>query len=310
MKSASTSSNISLADKLAYFFKLFLLRARGTRGAPIIPWSDIAEYEFFMAKYLPEDERKLADHKVLEIGYGARPWRLFALASMGVDIRGIDLDKPTYGYNPKRLLSVLSRNGFERFLKSLVRGVFFDQADIRQLSNECKAIGRELTLDESRLVVGNAADGHHFGPGSFTFAFSEDVFEHIPAETLPEVLSNLKKWLKKGSLLMVRPHIYTGISGGHDPDCYPHFVADGTAPESKAWAHLLDPDYKVNTFLNRLGLHDYIRLFSEHFEVLGTKQKYDSLGKDYLTDDLRRKLIPRYSEEELLTNQVLFVLRA
>ncbi|MPR32130.1 class I SAM-dependent methyltransferase [Salmonirosea aquatica] len=310
MKSASEGSGLNLLFKIDYSFKLLKMRLRGGNIDYIIPWDDINEYKYYLAKYSAFGKDNLNEYTVLEIGYGARPWRLFSLASMGVNIHGIDIDRPTYGANPARLLEVLRQNGFERFSKSLVRGILFDRKDISRLRAEFKVLGKDLVLDESRLVVGNAAEVSHFSPNTFTFAFSEDVFEHIPVETIPDVLSNLKGWLQKDALLLIRPHVYTGISGGHDPDCYPHKINSDSFPKEKAWSHLLNPDFKINTFLNKLRLHDYIKLFSKNFEILEMKQKYDSLGKEFLTEDLRKRLIPQYSEEELLTNQVLFVLRA
>jgi SAM-dependent methyltransferase len=310
MRSASNEKNIGLVSRIRYALKLLQMRMQTGEKPQIIPWTDIHEYEYFLAKYSPNKKSKLVDNQVLEIGFGARPWRLISLASLGVDIKGIDLDRPTYGFSPKRLLQVLKENGVERFVKSLARGVLYDRADLRQLKAELKSQNKELVLAASRMVVGNAGETRHFAPDSFTFAFSEDVFEHIPPTVLPKVVENLKRWLKPGSIAVIRPHVFTGISGGHDPDLYPHKVVNQDIPQDRAWSHLLDPDFKVNTYLNKLRLADYINLFSEHFEILEMKQKYDQLGKEYLTPELREKLIPTYTEEELLTNQIAFVLRA
>ena len=310
MRSASSESGINILTKAIYFYKLFKIRVNDDKRETIIPWRDIYEYESILAKYLPNEGQKLVDHRVLEIGYGARPWRLLSMVSMGINIQGIDLDRPTYGYNPKRLIGALKRNGFERFIKSFVRGLFFDRSDIRALKNELRAVNKNLTLDEKCMMVGNAKESHHFNPNSFTFAFSEDVFEHIPGEDIPHVLDNIKTWLQPGGIAVIRPNVWTGITGGHDPDYYPDEILAGRAPHTKAWMHLLQPDFKVNTYLNRLRLQDYVRLFSERFEILEVIQKHKQLGKEYLSADLLSQLSPDYSEEELLTNQISFVLRA
>lgn len=310
MKSTSSEKNINFFSKVVYALKLLHMRTKDDGSQSLIPWADINEYEIFLSNYVIDNKVSLEDHSILEIGYGARPWRLISMTSLGIDISGIDLDRPTYGVNPERLLQVLKKNGLERFLKSLVRGLLYDRADLKKLEKELKVLNKSLQLDESRMIVGSASDSKHFLPASFTFAFSEDVFEHIPPEILPQVIKNMKFWLKPGSIAIVRPHVYTGISGGHDPDLYPHKIMAQTFPPHKAWSHLLDSDFKVNTYLNKVRLPDYIQLFSKHFEILEIKQKYNQLGKQYLTPEIREKLIPFYTEEELLTNQVAFVLRA
>lgn len=102
------------------------------------------------------------------------------------------------------------------------------------------------------MTVGNADEADHFEPRAFSFAFSQDVFEHIPHGVLSSVLANLKSWLKRGAICVIRPHIYTGITGGrHDPAYYAYRVQSNSIREDKAWAHLWDPEFKVNTYLNR-----------------------------------------------------------
>jgi hypothetical protein len=311
MKTASSIRGIDLFSKVQYSFQLLKVRLDSdSEGQTLIPWSDIREYEYFLAKYDPGGSSKIQEHDVLEVGFGARPWRLFAMTSLGINIAGIDLDRPTYGCNPSRLIQVLKTNGFERFVKSFVRGVLFDLNDLRKLRKELNLVGKSLLIDETKMEVGNAAESFHFKPESFSFAFSEDVFEHIPPDVLPSVLANLKTWLKKDAICVIRPHIYTGITGGHDPAYYAYRVETHSIREDRAWAHLWDPEFKVNTYLNKLRLRDYYKLFSEHFDILEVKQKYHQLGKEYLNDSVLQKLNGEYSEEELLTNQVAFVLRA
>ncbi|TAE28698.1 MAG: methyltransferase domain-containing protein [Cytophagales bacterium] len=309
MKSASHSSGVSLLDKLVYFYKLYRIRIRTNKSDSIIPWDDIREYTTIIEKYCPKGFNKLDEHRTLEIGYGARPWRLLSLASLGVDIKGIDLDRPTYGFSPKRLWEALRENGFERFLKSFVRAAIFDRADLNTLKRQLQKIDRELVIEESRMVIGNARDGNHFEPNQFSFAFSEDVFEHISSDELPSVLDNIKVWMKPGGILVIRPNVWTGICGGHDPDYYPYDVLTKQAPRDRPWEHLLNPDFAVNTYLNKLRIKDYVNLFTERFEIMEVKQKHEELGKEYLTPMLLEKLLPNYTEEELLTNQTRFVLR-
>ena len=57
-----------------------------------------------------------------------------------------------------------------------------------------------------------------------------------------------------------------------------------------------------------IKLSDYRELFSKHFETLEEKVKRPDFGKEFLTPKIRQEL-SSYSEEDLLTNQVLFVLK-
>jgi hypothetical protein len=140
--------------------------------------------------------------------------------------------------------------------------------------------------------------------------YFQKIFEHIPADILPAVVDNLYQWLQPGGLAVVGPHVYTGISGGHDPDYYPHRVMNGSAPKEYAWRHLWDPNFQVDTYLNKLGLDDYVRLFQEKFDILECTPKYAPIGESYLTDEIRNKLSSSYTDEQLFTNNVHFVLRS
>lgn len=308
MKSASDVKNIGTINTIKYWYLLLKMRLRRNSHNEIIPWDDFNDYEYFLKKYCP-DKAILLENKVLEIGYGARPWRLIALNSLGVDIQGIDLERPMYGFNVSRLLKVLKDNGFERFLKSLVRGILFDLRDLKKINDELRIKGKNLIINEEIMKVGNAGEKIHFEDGSFTFAFSEDVLEHVPQPELSKLIDNLSYWLKKGSIVVLRPHVFTGISGGHNPDWYPHKVLDLSAPKESAWEHLLDKNFKVNTYLNKLKYSDYLKMFEEKFELLEIKQRHEKLGESYLTSEIYDKLKNDYSREELLINQIALVLR-
>jgi hypothetical protein len=308
MKTASSNEKISFLEKISYAFKLFRKRLAG--GYHVVgAWNDIDEYQAILQQYDDTHEGELTKHRVLEIGYGARPWRLFTLLSVGVDIIGIDLEQPTYGFNILRLLKVLRKNGFERFMKSSVRGLLFDRQDLRLLEGELRQRGKPLIICDKRLLVGNASDQHHFAPNSFTFIYSEDVFEHIPTSLLPDIVENMYCWMIPQAIALIRPHIFTGISGGHDPDYYQDRVQLKKVDPNRAWAHLWDSHYVVNTYLNRMRLSDYVALFEKRFEILAIKQKFDRLGLDYI-DHIRKKVPSTFTEDELLTDEVLFILKS
>ena len=308
MKSASDVKDIGVINTVKYWYLLLKMRLKSNSNNGIIPWHDFNDYEYFLKKYCP-DRATLLENKVLEIGYGARPWRLVALSSMGVNIQGIDLERPLYGFNVVRLLKVLKDNGFERFFKSFVRGILFDSRDLKKIKNELEIRGKSLVVNEEIMKVGNAGEKFHFEDGSFTFAFSEDVLEHVPRPELSKLIDNLSHWLKKGSIVVLRPHIFTGISGGHNPDWYPHKVLDMSAPKETAWEHLIEKNFKVNTYLNRLKFDDYLKMFEKKFELLEIKHRHEKLGENYLTEEIYNKLRNDYSREELFLNQIAIVLR-
>lgn len=309
MKSASSQQGISPLQKIVYLAKLLKMRLSGG-NADIGPWKNLEEYREVLARYGAGDCQTLERNRILEIGFGARPWRLLTMLSLGIDATGIDLDAPTLGASPTRLLEVLKRNGFERFAKSFVRGAIFDRRDLRKLDQELRTKGLKLDYDAARLVVGNAADPKSFQEHSFDFVFSEDVFEHIPEEQLRQVSRNIRKWLRPGGIALIRPHIYTGIAGGHDPDFYPHKVVAGESPRSKAWAHLWDKEFAVDTYLNRLRYQDYHSIFEAEFEILDVDYTSRMCGRDYLSPALKERIGSGYQEEELLMNQARFILKA
>lgn len=309
MKSASSQQGVSPAQKVIYLAKLFKMRLSGG-GSEIGPWKNLEEYRELLAKYREGDCRTLEGNRILEVGYGARPWRLLTLLSMGIDATGIDLDSPTLGASPARLLEVLKQNGVERFAKSLVRGLLFDTRDLRQLDHELRPRGAKLEYDSKRLLVGNAANPDSFEENAFDFVFSEDVFEHIPEDQLRQVSKNISRWLRPGGIALIRPHVYTGIAGGHDPDFYPHNVVKGVSPKDRAWAHLWDTQFAVDTYLNKLRFKDYFSIFEVDFEILEVDTISRMCGEEYLTDELMAKLGTEYSKDELLMNQARFILRA
>ena len=67
---------------------------------------NISEYQQLCEKY---HDQTLQESKVLEIGFGQRPIRFYTMASLGVDVKGVDIEQPTLGI--RDLNRVLMRNG-------------------------------------------------------------------------------------------------------------------------------------------------------------------------------------------------------
>jgi SAM-dependent methyltransferase len=157
--------------------------------------------------------KRFADARVFEIGYGARPVRLIALSSMGIDVRGIDLDAPMMRFSVPRLLNILKTNGPVRALKTAVRNLLFDRKDQKVLDAAMRLRGHSLRIDPKLLLVGDAAQ-FDFREDKYDLIYSFDVFEHIPPGDLEALVKHLATALTEGGIAVVVPFVYTGSAAG------------------------------------------------------------------------------------------------
>ena len=108
--------------------------------------------------------KALGDAHVLEIGFGARPWRLIWLIDLGADAIGFDLEYPALHGWPNEFLNILRKNGIERCLKTLVRFFLFDPTERRESK---RLIGADsaspLAMPRDRFKIGDASDGDLWG---------------------------------------------------------------------------------------------------------------------------------------------------
>lgn len=251
--------------------------------------------------------RPFSEARVLEIGYGARPNQLIALMSMGIDARGIDLDVPMLQFNPLQLAKVLRRNGLMRALKTGVRSLIFDRRERACLRVALEQRGYSLQFNPASFLVGDAAS-YDFGSQPADLIYSENVFEHIPAADLENVVAGMARHISPQGLALITPHIYTGISGGHLPEWYRFLADQDIARTSEPWEHLRKRRFTANTYLNCLPRSAYRHLFSRFFEIVEEKASTPDLGRRWLTPEVRAELA-RWDEEDLFSNRVQFVLR-
>ena len=251
--------------------------------------------------------RPFYEARALEIGYGARPLRMLALLSMGLDVRGVDLDQPMLGFSLVTLYEIWRRNGLERALKTAVRGVVIDGGDRKRLRASLKQRGYTLRIDPARLLVGDAAI-YDYGAEPVDFVYSEGVFEHIPSDRLETLVKRLAAQMSPQGLALITPDIFTGITGGHFPRWLMDHFEQGGPKDCEPWEHLRKRRYAANTYLNGLSRSDYRELFDRHFEVLEERVVYPDLGRQYLTPKVREELAI-WSDEELFSNDVQFALR-
>lgn len=276
---------------------------------------DFQEFERDFAQYraaaLRHVGRPLEALRVFELGYGARPIRLSWLHSQGVDIAGADLDTPVISFDWGKVLDAARRNGLERAAKSVARELLVGDKEWRDAASafERRNPGRKFRIPKEAMIVGDAADPAVWKQaGPVDFVYSEDVLEHIPIDRLPMVLSNIAAALSPDGVAFLRPHVFTGIGGGHDVEWYLPDVANDRPRRTAPWEHLRQDRYPANTYLNRAGIEDYARLFSVDFEILEQFPKDIDLGRPYLTDEIRAELA-RYSEMDLMTDRMTFILR-
>ena len=245
--------------------------------------------------------------RIFEIGYGQRPFHFFALTSMGMDVSGIDLDMPMINFSIPRLFAIARKNGLERALKTGVRSVLFDHKDRATLRRSLELRGYKLKIDPSRLLVGDAT-AHTANLGMVDLIYSESVFEHIPHESLKVLVKHIADELAPGGLALIRPDIFTGIAGGHNPEWYSFQVSRDIPRKYEPWEHLRKGRFTANTYLNKLSRADYRELFRPHFDIIEERVFIPDLGRQWLTPEVREELAA-WSEEELFSNKVLFVLR-
>ncbi len=261
------------------------------------------EYDALLRKYA---NLELKDAKVFEIGFGTRAGIMTALISLGVDAYGIDLDAPMLKGTPRELSAMYRKNGLERVAKSFIRFYAFDWVWRRRLSKELERRGRSLTMPENRLFVRDAASVT-WPDRSLDLICSESVFEHIPLASLDILLAKMVRWLKPAGLALIRPDVFTGISGGHMLEWFD--LSERRRRRSEPWEHLRKRRYHGNVYLNELTRADYRRLFSQHFEIIEENVVDPDQGRQFYTREVAEEL-KRYGEDELFSNGVQFVLRA
>jgi len=169
--------------------------------------------------------------------------------------------------------------------------------------------GKRFPLPAASLEVGDAADaGYWARHREAEYIFSEDVFEHIPAEALPRLVAMIAGSMHPKGIAVIKPMIYTGICGGHHLEWFPHTHNQPTQRRTGPWEHLRQNRYPADTYLNRLTRADYRKLIAQNFDILEETVAVPGMGSQFMTPEIRDEL-RAYSDEELYSNSVRFVLR-
>jgi Methyltransferase domain len=300
-----SAAAVGLRGKLVTNAQLFLGYLRGQRDSADDVFERLELYDQLTRARMG---RALADLRILEIGFGARPWALVALLGMGADAWGVDVEVPVLDGSRREFREMYRANGLERTAKSAVRHLFFDAAERREVQAELRRRGWTRPAPRDRFVVGDATE-RSWPDEDFDLIVSEDVFEHIPPDGLRELVPRMTRWLKPDGLALVCPNVFTGITGGHHLD-WSRFSFSRPPPRRRTppWDHLRARSAAANTYLNELSRADYRELLEARFEILEEIVRRPDLGREFLTGEAAVDL-SRWAEEELFSNQVLFVLR-
>jgi hypothetical protein len=235
-----------------------------------------------------------------------------------INAYGVDLDVPLIKLSVADLVRIASRNGLERAAKSLARWVVVQRKEYEAFGRYCAEQSGNTVRDfddvvrmaKGRLIAIDAGDAAFWQRFSepFDFIYSEDVFEHLPEETLEKVLLMMSRYMADGGIALIRPNIFTGITGGHQIEWSRHKLKEPGPRRSPPWDHLRQDLYPANTFLNRMQRKDYRARFSKYFEIVVEATVQPDLGREFMTPEIRQELA-NYPDEELFSNKVLFVLR-
>ena len=87
-KFAPSTAPVGLAEKARESVELLRYHWTAARRGDDFDWlfDDVAAYDGALRAHAG---RELRDSRVLEVGFGARPYRMIALLAMGVDARGV-----------------------------------------------------------------------------------------------------------------------------------------------------------------------------------------------------------------------------
>jgi SAM-dependent methyltransferase len=305
--SPSVAHGLPLARKLNEGFELAKQYRAAARSGQSFEglFEEIAEYDTLLRELTGTT---LAEAAVFEIGFGARPYRQIVLQSLGVNVRGVDAEVPVVSSRPSEFVHMLRRNSAERVAKSLVRHIVFDRGENRDLDRALRRRGFTRQLNPARLIVADVCDVE-IEPRSLDLVISEDVFEHLQRDTLERAVAAMARWLRPTGIALIRPNVFTGITGGHIVEWSRHALRHPPPNRrSEPWDHLRQRRFKPNTYLNELTRAEYRRAFGVHFEILAERVTAPDLGRNYFDSRVQAELAD-WPEEELFSNQTLFVLR-
>ncbi|MCP4633003.1 MAG: class I SAM-dependent methyltransferase [candidate division Zixibacteria bacterium] len=253
---------------------------------------DYTGFKEINKKVLEQFGIELKGIKILEIGCG-QLYPHVLLFGKENDITGIDLDIILTKWSPLLMIKILFNSGIRRFGKSVIRKALFDKKYYRTLE---KRSG--MKQDISPKILALSADKTGFNDNEFDFITSYNVFEHV--DNTENVVMEMKRILKPGGIFALVINIFTSLSGGHN--CFNLLETEGTQDRIPPWDHLRNRHFPPESYLNKLRITDYKRIFEDHFKELYYSEEEEQRNRRYLTDEVLEEL-PDYSVHELLVNE-------
>jgi SAM-dependent methyltransferase len=232
--------------------------------------------------------------KMLELGPGQLLVQL-AYFAMRNEITGIDLDVILQYLNWRGCLQMARKNGWIRFLKTVGRKMARVDNSMRaeimsQLGLKTMPALRVLQMDAMKM---------QFPDDQFDVVYSRAVFEHLPD---PEaVISEIRRVLKPGGLMLMTLHLFTSDSGCHDSRIF--LGKRGGLPY---WAHLrpeFEQAVRSNSYLNKLRLDDWRQAFQTRMPGSRVTALCDAgvSERQELVKLRSQGQLTTYSDDELLT---------
>jgi hypothetical protein len=319
LRRSNSSGNTRILERFRYLYDLFHMRWRGRRRGFDNSQNlrRIGEYEALAAKQGID----LKSSQILEIGVGQRPYLGITFFGLGYNYKGIDLDQQIYPPTFSKAWQIYHANGLLRLAKTLVRYFLFDQPEYISLFKQlgispgrmqkagiflqCNAALVEL----GSLTISSVPAASQQIP---LVVVSESVFEHIPGADLSSILLNLRHYAETSGrqlLILTRPGIFTGIIGSHLTEWYHHNVYSSKPKRSEPWEHLRKNRYHADTYLNCFSRADFRALFVAcGYKILAETVEHPGLGSEFLADPGLRDELSEWSDDELLSNEVMFEL--
>lgn len=257
-------------------------------------------YSFFvkMIDDLKQLGYDLKGLRVLDVGCGKSFWLTLLLHSYGAHVTGIDTEVVEPGFNIKKYIKILKRNGIERVLRTLYWDIFYASPYYRELEKLVDFPLKFKTVDTRNISITDI----DFPDSTFDLVVSYEVFEHIP--DVVSAIERLYKLMKHDGITYLCIHNYASISGGHHiawkyPDTEPSMVVP-------PWDHLRQNIYpSIPSWINRMREVDYHKTFIEKFQIIEWLHPLQE-GKNLLTKEIEEEL-SNYSKEELLNKWFIIV---
>jgi hypothetical protein len=302
----SVRTDLPLRDRLLEDWQLLSIyvRRRNVSGGFASVLSDLSMFELVLERWC---SKSLSDARIFEIGFGVRAYHLRALLALGADAWGVDAEVPLLTGALSEYGAIVRRNGWERFLKTVIRHAIFDRRKESEFAHAVEHKGVTLAPpDVHRFLWGDAAACEP--PGKFDLIYSIAVFEHMTRQAIEKLVPRMATWLQPAGVAVIRPDVFTGLHGGHLREWDEETLHTKMQRRSEPWEHLRKKRYVANTTLNEMARSEYEDIFNRHFHILEIIEGPRGHAPEWLTPEVRMELSD-YSEQDLLDATPTFVMR-